>query len=309
MIQAGIGRRTFPRDALEIARMNYRHVYHAGNHADVLKHIVLLRAFLHLQKKDKPFLFLDAHAGVGLYALWGDEALKTLEWQDGVGRFYDPQGQALTLGRESETLLAPWRAAIASVNSPGQPLSHYPGSPGFACVALRPGDHILLNELHPQDHEKLADWAARDKRIMVTESDAAIAVKAHLPPPERRGFILIDPPYEQDDEARRALQMLRDGYRRFATGAFALWYPVTGDGLSDWLVKEARGLGLPKTLRVELLVRKALPEGGLAGSGLVLVNPPWPLADELAALGPALRDRLRQSEEARWSLDWLTSES
>lgn len=285
--------------------MNYRHVYHAGNHADVLKHIVMLRAFLHLQKKDKPFLFLDAHAGTGLYALWGDEALKTLEWQDGVGRFYDPAGKAVPLTAEAEALIAPWRHVIASVNAVGQPLSHYPGSPGFALDVLRQDDRVVLNELHPDDHGKLAEFAQRDRRVVLVEGDAAIAVKAHLPPPERRGFILIDPPYEREDEARRAMQMLRDGHRRFATGAFALWYPVTGDGLSQVIAKEAQALAIPKMLKIELLVRKAVPDGGLAGSGLILINPPWPLTDELAILGPALCERLSQSDGAAWSLDWL----
>lgn len=285
--------------------MNYRHVYHAGNHADVLKHIVMVRAFLHLRKKDKPFLFLDAHAGTGLYALWGDEALKTLEWQDGVGRFYDPAGKAVPLTAEAEDLIAPWRMAIAAVNSAGQPLSHYPGSPAFALNVLRKDDRVILNELHPQDHGKLADFAQRDKRVVLVEGDAAIAVKAHLPPPERRGFILIDPPYEREDEARRAVQMLRDGHRRFATGAFALWYPVTGDGLSDVIVKEAQALAIPKMVKAELLVRKPVPGGGLAGSGLILVNPPWPLTDELALLGPFLCERLKQGNGALWSLDWL----
>lgn len=287
--------------------MNYRHVYHAGNHADILKHIVMMRALLHLKKKDKPFLFLDAHAGTGLYALWGDEALKTLEWQDGVGRFYDPSGRAVPLDSECESLLEPWRQAIAAVNSTGQPLSHYPGSPGFALQAARESDRLLLNELHPEDHDRLTSFIAGDKRVMLSEDDAAVVVKAHLPPPERRGFILIDPPYEREDEARRAVKMLRDGHRRFATGAFALWYPVTGDGLSDLIIRETLALAIPKTLKAELLVRHAVKEGGLAGSGLVLVNPPWPLADELARLGPALLARLRQNEGARWSLDWLSN--
>lgn len=285
--------------------MNYRHVYHAGNHADVLKHIVMLRAFVHLQKKEKPFLFLDAHAGTGLYALWGDEALKTLEWQDGVGRFYDPSGKAVPLTAEAEALIAPWRHVIASANAASQPLSHYPGSPGFALDILRQSDRVILNELHPDDHGKLAEFAQRDRRVVLVEGDAAIAVKAYLPPPERRGFVLIDPPYEREDEARRAVQMLRDGYRRFATGAFALWYPVTGDGLSETIAKEAQALAIPKMLKAELLVREAVSAGGLAGSGLILVNPPWPLADELALLGPELNARLRQSDGARWSLDWL----
>ena len=186
--------------------MNYRHAYHAGNHADVLKHIVMMRAFAQLKKKDKPFLFLDAHAGIGLYALWADAALKTLEWQDGVGRFYDPLSKPILLADDCEALLAPWREAIAAVNATGQPLSHYPGSPGFALANLRPADRILLNELHPEDHSRLAEFVARDARVKVSEDDAAVAIKAHLPPPERRGFILIDPPYEQDDEGHRAVQ-------------------------------------------------------------------------------------------------------
>ena len=287
--------------------MNYRHAYHAGNHADVLKHIVMMRVFLHLKKKDKPFLFLDAHAGTGLYALWGDEALKTLEWQDGVGRFYDPAGRAIPFAAECETLLEPWRQVIASVNESGQPLSHYPGSPDFALQFLRKSDRVLLNELHPEDHGKLAAFVSGDKRVTIYEGDAAIAVKAHLPPPERRGFILIDPPYELDDEPRRAVQMLRDGHRRFATGAFALWYPVTGDGLARLVAKEAQALAMPKMLKAELLVREVIVDRGLAGSGLILVNPPWPLADELNMLGPALCKRLRQDDGARWSLDWLSA--
>lgn len=285
--------------------MNYRHVYHAGNYADVLKHIVMMRAFLHLKKKDKSFLFLDAHAGIGLYALWGDEALKTLEWQDGVGRFYDPSGRAIPLASDVEVLLEPWRQVIASVNASGQPLSHYPGSPGFALPGLRKSDRLLLNELHPEDFGKLASFVAGDARVTLSEADAAVVVKAHLPPPERRGFILIDPPYEREDEARRAVRMLRDGHRRFATGAFALWYPVTGDGLSDLIATEVAALAIPKTLKAELLVRRAVTDGGLAGSGLILINPPWPLAEELALLGPALLERLRQTDGARWTLDWL----
>lgn len=285
--------------------MNYRHVYHAGNHADVLKHIVMMRALMHLKKKDKPFLFLDAHAGIGLYALWGDEALKTLEWQDGVGRFYDPSGRAVLLASDIEVLLEPWRQVISSVNASGQPLSHYPGSPGFALPGLRKSDRLLLNELHPEDFGKLADFVAGDARVTLSEADAAVVVKAHLPPPERRGFILIDPPYEREDEARRAIKMLCDAHRRFATGAYALWYPVTGDGLSDLIAREVSALAIPKTLKAELLVRRAVTEGGLAGSGLILINPPWPLAEELALLGPALLERLWQTDGARWTLDWL----
>jgi 23S rRNA (adenine2030-N6)-methyltransferase len=170
---------------------------------------------------------------------------------------------------------------------------------------LRASDRLLLNELHPEDFGKLADFVAGDGRVTLSEADAAVVVKAHLPPSERRGFILIDPPYEREDEARRAVRILRDGHRRFATGAFVLWYPVTGDGLSDFIATEAAALAIPKMLRVELLVRRAVTDGGLAGSGLILINPPWPLSDELVLLGPALLARLRQNDGAHWTLDWL----
>src|SRR5438876_2397374 len=190
--------------------MNYHHAYHAGNHADVLKHAVLALALEHLKKKDKPFLFLDAQAGIGTYGLESEEALKTLEWQNGLGRLYGVSGEALVLKEEAEMLLRPWRRVVAAVNRPQLALTHYPGSPEFARRLLRADDRIILNELHPADHQALIAFAALDPRMQVTAVDANIAVKAHLPPPERRGLILIDPPYEREDEARRALQALPD---------------------------------------------------------------------------------------------------
>src|SRR5207248_9317733 len=156
--------------------MNYRHAYHAGNHADVLKHTVLALALEHLKKKVKPFLVLDAHAGIGIYALAGEEASKTLEWQNGVGRLYATSGEALPLKGEAETLLRPWRAVVAAVNRSKLALAHYPGSPELARRLLRPSDRIILNELHPADHLALAAYAAEDPRMSVTAEDANIAV-------------------------------------------------------------------------------------------------------------------------------------
>jgi 23S rRNA (adenine2030-N6)-methyltransferase len=288
--------------------MNYRHAYHAGNHADVLKHAVLARALLHLTKKDKPLFFLDAHAGVGAYRLDSEEALKTLEWQNGVGRLYRLSGEPIPLNKEAEALLRPWREIVAALNPPGTPLARYPGSPEFARRVLRPNDRIILNELHPADHQSLAAYGSLDVRIRVTADDAAVAIKANLPPPERRGLILADPPYEREDEAMRAAGMLRQGLRRFATGAYLLWYPVTGDGLSEQVVAGAAALGAAKMLLVELRVRAAVPEGGLAGSGLIIVNPPWPLETELPVLVPALCERLAQTEDASSKAEWLASQ-
>jgi 23S rRNA (adenine2030-N6)-methyltransferase len=161
---------------------------------------------------------------------------------------------------------------------------------------------MLFNELHPEDEARLAKAFARDRRASVTHGDAAIAVKASLPPRERRGLTLIDPPYEQENEARAAITMLREGLQRFATGVFMLWYPVTGDGMSDAIKKDAAALGVPKMTIAELIVRTVRTDGGLAGSGIVIVNPPWPIGDELKLIGTALRDRLAQDEGAAWSL-------
>ena len=284
--------------------MNYRHAYHAGNHADVLKHAVLARAFGHLAKKEKPFLFIDAHAGIGIYALESEEALKTLEWQNGVGRLYGLSGEIVPLDAEAEPLLAPWRAVVRSVNPQGGALARYPGSPEFARRLLRGNDRILLNELHPADHQALASYARGDGRIRVVCGDANTVVKASLPPLERRGLVLIDPPYESDED-RRAVKMLRDGVRRFATGVYLLWYPVTGDGLSDRLIEAVLELGVPKTWVAELRVRAPAPDGGLAGSGLVLVNPPWPLENELPTLLGGLCTQLAQTNEPGWRFEPL----
>jgi 23S rRNA (adenine2030-N6)-methyltransferase len=285
--------------------MNYRHAYHAGNHADVLKHAILARALLHLTKKEKPLVFLDAHAGTGIYALDSEEALKTLEWQNGVGRLYGLSGEVLALDAEAERLLAPWRAVVSAVNPAGGQLARYPGSPEFGRRLLRAEDRILLNELHPADLHALEGYAGRDRRMRIFGDDANTIVKGSLPPPERRGLVMIDPPYERDEEDRHAVKMLRDGLRRFATGTFLLWYPVTGDGLSERVVEGAAALGIPKSWLAEIRVRVPMPEGGLAGSGLILVNPPWPLENELPILLAGLRARLAQTDGSSWRFEPL----
>ena len=175
--------------------MNYRHAYHAGNHADVLKHAVLARIVEHLKKKDKPFRVVDAHAGIGLYRLDSIEAGKTREWEGGIGRLAAP------LDAEAEMLLTPYRQVIAALNPPGERLA-YPGSPEVVARLMRAGDRLVANELHPEDNMALARHFLRDGRVRVTEVDAEVCVKANLPPPERRGLVLIDPPYEDADEMR-----------------------------------------------------------------------------------------------------------
>lgn len=276
--------------------MNYRHAYHAGNHADVLKHVALARVIERLKAKEAPFRFFDAHAAIGLYDLAGEEAGKTNEWRDGVGRLFADDGSPVVLGEAAEPLIAPWRACVAAVNaSVNGPLRHYPGSPEIARLLLRSGDRLRLNELHPVDCETLRARFRADGRTAVTGLDALLFVKSQTPPPERRGVVLIDPPYEKTNEADHALRMLTEGLRRFATGVFVLWYPITGDGLDEQL-RAAACARAAKTLIAELRVRAVRHGGGLAGSGVIVINPPWRLDDDLNTLLPSLAERLSQGD-------------
>ena len=278
--------------------MNYRHAFHAGNHADVLKHVVLTRLLVHLNKKATPYRVIDAHAGIGIYALDGIEAGKTGEWQGGIGKMAEP------LASEIEALLAPYRQIIASLNPDGD-LRHYPDSPEIAARLMGDGDRLIANELHPQDVEALAQHFARDRRDKIMQLDAGICVKANSPPPERRGLILIDPPYEQKDETAKAARILADGMKRFATGIFMLWYPLKAKGDEEICLEAAKALGRPGTLMAELRVREAFKEGGLAGSGVIIVNAPWKLDEEMRLLLPALAERLGLGPWGQGRAEWL----
>jgi 23S rRNA (adenine2030-N6)-methyltransferase len=278
--------------------MNYRHAYHAGNHADVLKHVVLARVIEAMKKKDKPFRVIDAHAGIGLYDLSGLEAGKTGEWEGGIGRLAEP------FAAEVEELLAPYRTVIAGLNPHGG-LTFYPGSPELALRLMRNDDRLIANELHPQDAIALERHLIRDARADVTSMDAETCLKAKLPPPERRGVILIDPPYEVKSEAEKAVRMLAHGLRRFAGGVYLLWYPMKADRTAESIVAAVKELGVPATLNVSLRVREAFSGGGLAGSGIVILNAPWKLDAELRELVPALAERLGIGTWGQGTVEWL----
>ncbi len=280
--------------------MNYRHAYHAGNHADVLKHAVLARLMEHLKKKDKPFRVIDAHAGIGLYDLAGLEAGKTGEWEGGIGKLAEP------FNAEIEALLAPYRAVIAALNPDGG-LRYYPGSPELALRLMRPNDRLIANELHPQDAIALEQQYLHDPRCDVTAMDAETCLKAKLPPPERRGVILVDPPYELKTEAEKTVRMLEQGVRRFAQGVFVVWYPMKADQTAETVLTGAREIGLPGTLKVQMRVREAFKGGGLAGSGLVILNAPWKLDAELRQLVPALAQRLGIGSWGQAEVSWLNT--
>lgn len=278
--------------------MNYRHAYHAGNHADVLKHAVLARLIVHMQKKDKPFRIIDAHAGIGLYDLAGIEAGKTGEWEGGIGKLAAP------FAPEIEQLLAPYRAVIAALNPQGG-LRFYPGSPELALRLMRANDRLIANELHPQDAVALERQYLHDPRCEVTAMDAETCLKAKLPPPERRGLILIDPPFEVKTEAEKTVRMLAHGLRRFAAGVFVVWYPLKADQTAETILSGIAALNVAATLKVELRVREAFAAGGLAGSGLAILNCPWKLDGELDALVPALAQRLGLGSWGQGSTEWI----
>ncbi len=278
--------------------MNYRHAYHAGNHADALKHAVLARVLEHLKKKDKPFRVIDAHAGIGLYDLSGIEAGKTGEWEGGIGKLSHP------FTDDVEALLAPYRGVLRALN-PGGGMNLYPGSPELALRLMREQDRMIANELHPQDAIALERHFIHDPRVDVTSMDAELCIKAKLPPPERRGLILIDPPYERKDEAEKAIRMLAQGLRRFAQGVFLLWYPLKADDTATVVVKGSEALQVPATLRAELRIREAFSGGGLAGSGVIIFNTPWRLDEELRVLVPALASRMGLGDWGQAEVRWL----
>ena len=279
--------------------MNYRHAYHAGNHADVLKHIVLVRVLDYMKRKDKLFHVLDAHAGIGQYSLTGKEALKTREFEGGVAklkRAFKP---------EVEELLKPYRDILEALNPGSKDIKTYPGSPEIIARLLRSGDLMTFNELHPKDYLVLRDRYDFEPRARTTNMDAAILIKASLPPALRRGVILIDPPFELKSEKEAILSALSHGYRRFSSGVFIIWYPIKGADFAEKLTAEIAALAIPSMLKIELTVRESFDAGGLAGSGLIVVNPPFVLLDEMKIILPPLAKRLGLGKWGKGTADWL----
>ena len=279
--------------------MNYRHVYHAGNFADVFKHAILALCLEHLAQKPAPFRVIDTHAGVGLYDLAGVEAGKTLEWADGIGRLLGVD--AAPLPAEVAGLLSHWLSIVRNLNEEGG-LSLYPGSPLVARRMMRPGDALVVNELHPADHDALARLFARDPAVKTTALDAWIALKSLLPPKERRGLVLVDPPFEARDEFQRLAEGLAEARRRFATGTYLLWHPVKDPAVVDAFYAATREAAGDKALRAELLIRAAEDPLKLNGCGMLIVNPPWTLEDRLKTLLPFLSERLARGPGAGWRL-------
>jgi len=272
--------------------MNYRHAFHAGNFADVLKHAVLARILDYLGRKDAGYRVIDSHAGIGLYDLAADEALRTGEWEGGVGRI-----RAARLSPALGDWLAPWRTALRAVNG-GDDLLLYPGSPAIATALGRLQDRYHFNELHPQDAATLAALFAGDRRVRVGSEDGYVTVRAQLPPHERRGVVVIDPPFEEPGEFDRMLRAVQDARKRFATGCLLVWYPIKDIAAVDAFLKGAAEVGYPRLIAIEQWVREPGGDGPLAGAGVLVANPPFTLADETEAILPELTRLLAEDEGA-----------
>ncbi len=283
--------------------MNYRHIYHAGNFADVLKHAVLARLVRYMQKKDKAFRVLDTHAGIGLYDLSSEEAQKTGEWSDGIGRL-----MGADLPPAVADLLEPYLAAVRDLNPQGT-IRLYPGSPKLARMLFRPQDRLSAIELHPEDYNRLQNLFEGDFQVRVIELDGWLALGAHLPPKEKRGIILVDPPFEAEGEYHRLVTGLASAFRRFPGGTYCLWYPIKKGAPIKAFHEELQALEIPKMLCAELTVKSDRETTGLNGSGLIVVNPPFTLKDELHVLLPALKTVLAQDRFASQRAFWLRGES
>ncbi len=287
--------------------MNYRHAYHAGNFADVLKHIVLMRCLVHLRRKEAPFRVIDTHAGGGRTRLDQAAATATGEWQQGIAKLFGPA--APPLPPDVAELLAPYLDALRAENPDGG-LKVYPGSPVLARAMLRAGDTLIANDLHPEDAATLRALFGKDRACKVLAGDGYLALKAALPPKERRGLVLIDPPFEVPGELVRMTDALTEGLARFQTGTYLLWYPIKDEkpiarfhrGVSE----AASAARVEAPLKIELLLRPARNPLILNGCGLVVVNPPFTLERDLQTLLPELAKHLTDHDKGAFRLSALT---
>jgi len=278
--------------------MNYRHAFHAGNFADVVKHAVLARIVRYLKEKPAAFRVIDTHAGAGLYDLSGAEATRTGEWRGGIGKL-----RAADLAPAVRDLLAPYLDAVASFNAGGD-VKLYPGSPALVRHWLRVQDRMIACEAEAVAARALANRMRGDDRIKTVAIDGYMALNAYVPPKERRGLVLTDPPFEQPDEFGRLAEALAGAHRKWPTGIYLLWYPIKDFRAAQGFGRDLARRGIARMLRAELTIATAREGEKLNGSGLIIVNPPWPLEGELAVLLPALADILAV-EKGVTRLDWL----
>ena len=273
----------------------YRHAFHAGNHADVLKHIVLLQVLEHLNQKDTPYRLIDTHAGAGGYSLKDEAAQKKGEYLQGIARLW---------GRtDLPPIVADYLSLVRKFNSHGE-LNHYPGSPTLAHAMLRANDQHRLFELHPADHRTLQLGFSGIRNVQVMSTDGFAGLKGQVPPTPRRGAVLIDPSYEGDADYLKVVKMLRDAVLRFPEGTYMVWYPQVAKHGAARLPKQLKTLSPKGWLHATLTVQKPDSKGfGLAGSGIFVINPPFTLHKQLQTVLPWLAQVLGQYDGATFGLE------
>ena len=282
--------------------MNYRHAFHAGGFADVIKHIVLVRMLTYLQDKQAAFRVIDTHAGAGVYDLTGEEASRGGEWLTGIARILQARFSETTM-----PLMMPYLDIVRAFNRKS-PLKTYPGSPLIARALLRPQDRLTACEVEPKARKQLIDALRRDTQARVVDLDGWVALPAFVPPKERRGLVLIDPPYEQKDEFERLARGFAEAFAKWPTGSYLLWYPVKSRRATDELARHvARAVAAStpagKCLRLEFSAAPQATGAGLTSAGILIVNPPWTLTGELKAILPELEKPLGQGGAGRFRLE------
>jgi len=285
--------------------MNYRHIFHAGNFGDVFKHALLIPLLRGMQRKEKGFLYVDTHAGIGYYDLNAEETARTNEFAAGIGELWalvptpSPLRDYIDFVRDFNRT----KGGTTDV------LRFYPGSPAVAAWLRRPQDRLALSELHPADFQLLKERFDWQRGVSIQKIDAYSALRAHLPPPERRALVLIDPPYEDPNEPARIHQALDESLQRFPGGCYAIWYPVKSRAEADSFPAYFSTLPMPPTLAIELLLNPGHDADRLIGCGLLVLNPPWKIESELDSITAELRRLLASNVDASHRTFWLKEET
>lgn len=277
--------------------LSYRHSFHAGNFADVLKHIVLVEILGHLIKKETPFEYIDTHSGAGLYCLEAADSQKLQEHANGIGK----------LEAKDFPELARYFDVIHSFNK-ANTLDYYPGSPFIAKFFLRPQDKAWLFELHPKDYESLYKNMSNDRKVRVRCENGFDGLKALLPPTSRRGLVLIDPSYEIKSEYDLVVDRTIDAYKRFSHGIYAIWYPVVNRKTIEKMERNIVNSGIRNIQRFELGITADTTERGMTSSGMVVINPPWKLFDKMSALLPKLAQKLGEKNSPFFKCEIISKE-
>ena len=279
--------------------LSYRHLFHAGNYADVFKHALLTRLLIALGAKEKPYCYIDTHAGTGRYDLGHEWAWKTREFENGIGRLWER--------KDIPAALSPYMDAVRSENPKGR-LRYYPGSPLIALKLRRPEDRILLSELNKTDCAELEAVIGRERHVAVHLMDGYQALQTFLPPRERRGLVLLDSSFDRSGEFARVAKALKAAHQRWTTGIYAIWYPLMAPEVMEGFMRSVKGTGIGKILRLELRVREPAEDAPRPGCGMLIVNPPWKFDAEARPLLDWIWRALAQDGAGGVKVDWLAPE-